>query len=138
MTEPNQQYAYFTICGDFDPAEISALVGVVPTESWLKGDVSPSTHLERKFSRWSLHSRLERTRELEDHIGDVILQLCPRKLQFLEISLRYGGVMQLVAYFNTHYPGYHWERELVESLADYALSVDFDLYYMYSDSREDS
>jgi hypothetical protein len=49
-------------------------VGVTPTECWLKGDVNPRTPLERKFSRWSLYSRLERTRELEDHITDVIEQ----------------------------------------------------------------
>lgn len=138
MTEPNEQYAYFTITGDFDPAEIPALVGVTPTECWLRGDVSPTTHRERKFSRWSLRSRLERTCKLEDHISDVILQLCPRKAQFREISLKYGGLMQLVAYFKTDYPGWHWVRETVESLAEYALSVDFDFYYMYSDSREDS
>jgi hypothetical protein len=41
--------------------------------------------------------------------------------------------MQLVAYFKTNYPGLHLRRELVESLAEYALSVDFDFYYLYSD-----
>jgi len=44
----------------------------------------------------------------------------------------------LVAKFNTGYPGYHFNRELVESLAEFKLEVDFDLYWMYSDSREDS
>src|ERR1035441_458422 len=75
MTEPNEQYAYFTIRGDFDTAEISKLVGVTPTEAWVKGDINPRTQLERKFSRGSLHPRLERSRELEAHIADVIEQL---------------------------------------------------------------
>jgi hypothetical protein len=138
MTEPNEQYAYFTIAGDFDPADISQLVGVTPTECWLKGGVNPRTQLERKVSRWSLYSRIERTRELEAHIADVIEQLTMNKRQFIELSSKHGGVMQLVAYFKTNYPGLHLGRELVESLAEYALSVDFDFYYLYSDCREDS
>jgi hypothetical protein len=60
MTEPNEQHAYFTICGAFDPAEISKLVGVTPTEAWVKGDMNLRTQLERKCSRWSLYSRLEK------------------------------------------------------------------------------
>jgi hypothetical protein len=57
MTDPNEQYAYFTITRDFDPTEISNLVGVAPTESWIKGSSNPHTRRQRPFSRWSLHSR---------------------------------------------------------------------------------
>jgi hypothetical protein len=138
MTEPNEQYAYFTLTGDFDPAEISKRVGVTPTECWLKGDVNPRTQHERKFSRWSLYSRLERNASLEDHIADVLQQLGENKSEFVEVSSKHGGVMQLVAYFKSGYPGLDFERELVKSLAAFSLSVDFDFYYLYSDSREDS
>ncbi len=138
MTEPNEQYAYFTIIGDFDPADISKLVGVTPTEAWVKGDINPRTQLERKVSRWSLYSRLERSRELEAHIADVIEQLGAKKNDFVALSSQHGGQVQLVAYFKTSYPGLHLKRGLVESLAEYGLSVDFDFYYLYSDCREDS
>ncbi len=138
MTKPNEQYAYFTIAGDFDPADISSSLGVKATESWLKGDVNPRTHLERKFSRWSLYSRLDRESSLEAHIENVIEQLRQNKQSFYEISLRYGGVMQLVGYFNTNYPGLHFDHKLIESLAEYAVSVDFDFYFLYSERREDS
>ncbi len=60
MTQVNLQYAYFTITDSFDPAEITRRIGVQPTESWSKGDPQPMTRLERKFSRWSLESRLDR------------------------------------------------------------------------------
>jgi hypothetical protein len=138
MTEPNEQYAYFTISGDFDPVDISKRLGVMPTEAWVKGDINPRTQLERKFSRWSLYSRLERSRELEAHIADVIEQMGAKRSDFVALSFQYGGQMQLVAYFKTSYPGLHLERRLVESLAEFALSVDFDFYYLYSDCREDS
>jgi hypothetical protein len=138
MTEPNEQYAYFTVTGDFDPSDISELVGVAPTECWRKGSVNPGTQLERTFSRWSLYSRLERNRSLEDHIADVIQQLRENRSGFGAVSSKYGGVMHLVAYFKCGYRGLDFDRELMKSLAEFSLSVDFDFYYLHSESREDS
>jgi hypothetical protein len=138
MTEPNEQYAYFTITGEFDPTEISDLVGVSPTESWRKGDVNTKTRYERKFSRWSLYSTLGRHRSLEDHIADVLEQLRLNRVGFCEASTRFGAVIQLVAYFKTEYPGLSFDRELVKALADFSLGLDCDFYYLYSDKREDS
>ena len=138
MTEPNEQYAYFTIAGDFDPGEISKLAEVTPTEFWRTGDVNARTKLARKFSRWSLYSRLPKAEALEDHIADVISQLDEHAPQFINLCSSHSGVMQLVGYFKTDYPGFHMDRELIERLARYGLSVDFDFYYLYSDNREDS
>jgi hypothetical protein len=123
MTENNEQYAYFTVVGDFDPADISQSLGIAATESWRKGDVNPRTQLERKCSRWSMYSRLERTSELEAHIADVVEQLSANKRRFVELSSKHDGVMQSVAYFKSSYPGLHFARELVESLAEFSLSL---------------
>lgn len=138
MTDANEQYAYFTTTGEFDPTEISDLVGVRPTEFWRKGDLNPKTQFERKSSRWSLTSRLSRHHRLEDHIADVLEQMRGNVTAFCKVSATYGGMMQLVAYFNTGYPGLTLGPELVKGLADFLLGVDCDFYYLYSDKREDS
>jgi hypothetical protein len=138
MIEPNEQYAYFTVSGDFDPSEISKLIGLSPTECWRRGDLNPKTHYERKFSRWSLHSRLERRRNLEDHVTDVLAQMRGNSAAFCEVSGKYGGVMQLVAYFKTDYPGLTLGRELVNQVSEFSLGVDCDFYFLYSHAREDS
>jgi hypothetical protein len=138
MTEPNEQYAYFTVSGEFDPSELSNLVGVRPTESWRKGDLNPKTQYERKLSRWALYSRLERHRSVEDHIADVLYQMRANPVAFCEASTKYGGVMQLVAYFKTDYPGLNFDREIVKGLSEFSLSVDCDFYFLYSHRREDS
>jgi hypothetical protein len=138
MTEENRCYAYFTVVGDFDPKSITERVGVSPSDTWGKGDLHPRTHAERKFSRWSLRSRLETTQPLEAHISDVLDQLDANSTAFKELSMKRGGGMQLVAYFHMFDPGVHLERELVQRLANYSLSVDCDFYYLYSDSREDT
>lgn len=75
MSEPNEQYAYFTVTGEFGPKEITQRLAVVPTDSWKVGDFHPRTGLERKFSRWCLYSRLARSKELEEHIADVLAQM---------------------------------------------------------------
>jgi len=138
MSELNEQYAYFTIVGDFDPEEITRAVRVRPSESWRKGELHPRTRLERKFSRWSLDSRLPKTEELEAHINDVLSQLDEQPDAFSKTIDLYGGCMQLVGYFHEVYPGLQFDRRTVEGLARHHLSVDFDFYYLWSDARENT
>jgi hypothetical protein len=61
-----------------------------------------------------------------------------KQAEFLSLSREFGGCMQLVGYWNSQYPGLHFDRSTVEGLAKYALTVDFDFYYLYSDGREDT
>jgi Domain of unknown function (DUF4279) len=136
MVENNKQYAYFALEGDFDPADITARVGVQPSECWRRGDICDRTHRERKASRWSLYSRLERSQELEAHICDVLAQLDTHAEAFAAVSCEYGGWIQLVAYLHRDYPGLHFDRGITEWLARYTLAVDFDFYWLYSDRRE--
>jgi hypothetical protein len=138
MSKPNEQYAYFTIVGDFDPEEITRVLTISPSDSWRKGDLHPRTRLERKFSRWSLKTRLPKTEPLEAQISDVLSQLDKQPEAFAKIITLYGGCMQLVGYFHELYPGLHFNSSIVESLARHHLSVDFDFYYLWSDARENT
>lgn len=138
MSQDNEQYAYFTITDSFDPSEITRRIGMESTTSWRKGELNPKNQMERKFSRWSLASRLGRSADLEDHIKDVLAQMDQKPAEFQSLSREFGGWMQLVGYWHTDYPGLHFDRSVVEGLARYKLSVDFDFYYLYSDGREDT
>src|SRR5689334_1226581 len=136
MSQPNEQYAYFAVTGTFDPEEITSRAGVGPSDSWRAGDLHPRTRMERKFSRWALHSRLPRNEPLEAHIRDVLDQLDENPEGFAALSRDYGGCMQLVGYFHERYPGLHFDTDLVAGLGRYGLSVDFDFYDLWSDQRE--
>jgi hypothetical protein len=113
------------------------LLGTTPSWSWRKGDLRPRTHHERKFSRWSLVSRLEHSHSLEEHIKDVLDQFDQNPNGFAKVSEEYGGIMQLVGYFHEIYPGFHFEPNTLIRLAKYSVAVDFDFYYLFSDARED-
>ncbi|TXT37970.1 MAG: hypothetical protein FD138_520 [Planctomycetota bacterium] len=128
MVDDNEYYAYFSVKGEFDPADITARVGVEPTECWRKGDTCPRRLMERKFSRWCLHSRLSRDQTLEAHVVDVLAQLDANSQAFRAASQEFGGTMQLVGYFFRDYPGLQFERGVTEGLARYSLEVDFDFY----------
>jgi hypothetical protein len=138
MVSENKQYAYFSISGIFDPDLITNRVGVMPTECWRQGDIHPTTQMERKFSRWSLFSQLDHSRDLEDHVRNVLDQLNTKQNVFQEISNEFGGLMQLVGHFYKYYPGMHFDKRIVCDLAKYELEVDYDFYYLYSENREDT
>ena len=91
----------------------------------------------RKCSRWELHSRLETTATLEEHVVDVLTQLDENRDAFKQLSAELGGVMELVGYFHAYYPGLTFERDVIERLAGYSLSMDCDFYYL-SDGGQDS
>lgn len=139
MSLPNETYAYFTIAGDeLDPAEITTLLGLEPTDSWNKGDINPRTGLERKFGRWSLFSRLARTEGFAAHISDVLMQMEQNVAGFIRVINAFEGQMQLVGYFHSTYPGLALTSQTIQGLAKYNLAVDLDFYYLYSDARENT
>ncbi|HET7831682.1 MAG TPA: DUF4279 domain-containing protein [Gallionella sp.] len=138
MSEPNRQYAYFSLHGAFDPGEITLTVGVQPSECWNKGDLHPTRRFERKASHWKLRSRLSEWEPIEAHIADVLAQLEENPAGFIKVSEMHGGCMQLVGFFHDGYPGLHFEPELVLGLAKYHLEIDFDFYNLWSDAREDT
>lgn len=138
MNEANQQRAYFTVAGEFDPEDVSRIVGVPPTRPWKKGEINPRTGLERKASRWSLDSRLSSSEPLEAHVRDVLQQPLANATVYAAVTENYGGVMQLVGYFYTSYPGFGLARTEINDLSKLGLQLDCDFYYLYSTEREES
>jgi Domain of unknown function (DUF4279) len=138
MTRANEFKVYFTLVGDFNPADITHQIGVEPTESWKKGDRNEKTHLERKFSRWSLESRLESLEPVVEHIRDVLKQLEPHIEMVKAVRSNFDGGMQIVAHFHSDAPGFHFDEDVIAGCAAMNLSIDCDFYTLYSDKREDS
>jgi Domain of unknown function (DUF4279) len=135
MARKNECYAYFKLEGSFQPDQITKRIGVTPTKSFLQGDLIPRTQMARKLNGWQLHSRLEKTAKLELHVSDVLAQLDANRSGFKRISPEFGGVMELVGYFHADYPGLTFDREVVERLAEYSLSVDCDFYFLAEEDQ---
>jgi len=139
MRKPqNECYAYFSVAGSFEPADITQRVGIPPTRSCREGDIIPKTQTPLKCSRWQLHSRLDRSAGLEAHVSDVLAQLDANTISFQQLSTELGGVMELVGYFYDDYPGLTFESDTVMRLAQYSLSVDCDFYLRNAKEEEGS
>lgn len=138
MTKENEQYAYLTVAGDFDPEVMSTRLGLAPTECWQKGEVNARTGYERTSSRWSLRSRLAESCELEEHVRDVLEQTRESAEAIREAGREFKCWVQLVGYFHTDYPGFGLDRDLIGGLAALNVGIDCDFYYLYSHEREDS
>jgi len=134
--KPNECYAYFAVKDvDLDPAAITRQLGVAPSDSWKRGDLTP-TRRERQFGCWELRSRLPSISELEEHILDVLMQMDANPGAFKEVGERHGGLMQLVGYFHEIGVGLQLTRDVVKRIAAFGLEIDQDFYYLYSESRE--
>jgi Domain of unknown function (DUF4279) len=120
------------VSGSFDPAQITERMGIKPTKSSLDGDLIEHTKMARKTSRWMLHSRLDKTASLEEHVSDVLDQLDARKFDFKQLSSELDGVIELVGYFYGDYPGLFFDRDVIRRLSEYSLSMDCDFYYLAS------
>jgi hypothetical protein len=136
VTKANKCYAYFHVAGSFDPGQITERVGVNPTKSFLEGSAIERSQMVRKCSRWELHSRLETTAALEEHVVDVLNQLDEKRNAFRQLCAELGGVMELVGYFHAYYPGLTFERDVIERLAACSLSMDCDFYYLCDEGGE--
>jgi hypothetical protein len=102
-------------------------VGVSPTYAVQEGE--PGRYAKAvKCSHWELRSRLDMQAPLESHVKDVLDQLDANKSGFEQLSREFGGTLELVGYFLEARPGVHFEQEIVEKIAQYALSIDCDFY----------
>ena len=135
-TETNETYAYFCVRGDFDPKEISTALGLVPTESWMKGDMDSKRKKKRHFSKWALYSKLPKTEPLDSHIANVLDQLKEKKEEVRAIAESFDGCLQLVGYFYDQEPGFHMTRERIKSVADLSLEIDYDFYHIPENQKD--
>lgn len=68
----------------------------------------------------------------------MLTQLDSNPSAFRQLSTEFGGVMELVGYFYDCYPALTFERDVVERLAQYSLSVDCDFYYFVAEAKSSS
>jgi Domain of unknown function (DUF4279) len=92
--------ASFRLTGiDFDPEEITATVGIIPSKTWRVGDlINPKAAIRYQHNGWSLKSKLENSAELEDHIKSVLEQLQPGWVPLREICSRHYAEIACVIY----------------------------------------
>jgi hypothetical protein len=124
-------YAYFRVAArDLPLSEITATLGIEPTESWKRGDpgkYNPS----RPDSGWCLHSPLPRAEtDLGAHIEALLPLLRQRQPEIRALSERFKTFLVCVGkYDGSASPGLFLSQESVALLASLGMAVDADLYF---------
>src|SRR5207247_211703 len=95
------------LTGPFDPAELTRIVGITPTESWTKGAVrnhGPEfLAAPTRTSGWVVRSTRARTDPLDVHARSVLDQLAPGWDPLKQVCRRYRAMFEFVI----------WQVELV-------------------------
>lgn len=133
MTSPpltTREYAYFHITGPGKHEDLSALLGVKPSEAWNIGDISPRTGQPRKFMSWRLRSGLDDTQPLQEHIAQILVSLRPKADALRQLWAEHDLTLQCVGYFPPSGHGMHFDREQVRQASMLGLALDLDFYYV--------
>ncbi|CAN5675099.1 hypothetical protein BH09VER1_BH09VER1_02260 [soil metagenome] len=126
--------AHVSLCvSEFDdPAIITLLIGLSPTEVWCVGDPIPGrSSVRRKFSRWSLGSPLSAHATLDDHLDALLLLIEPVSARVRGCAIRFHtGITCAVYYHQGFTQGIHLSKSLLRRVSELGVPLDFDLYFL--------
>ncbi|HBE17942.1 MAG TPA: hypothetical protein DEG17_17565 [Cyanobacteria bacterium UBA11149] len=138
MDKINEIYAYFRLSGvDLDPDEITAKVGIEPTETWKTGDLiirPKGRRVTRKFSLWKVKSKLDPLGELDPtevldlHVESVFEQLEPGWESLVKICRDYDALICGVVYVYTDMPAICLTKENIKKISELNAGIDIDVY----------
>ncbi|MGC4030658.1 MAG: DUF4279 domain-containing protein [Tepidisphaeraceae bacterium] len=130
MIHAPEHHVYFAVIdfGD-DPGVVTAMMGMPPTRAWVggepRGDGGRQTH-----SRWALQSRLPLSSAIDLHVDDVLSQLQGRQAAVRDVLGRFPAHLAIAAYWDAFNPSFQLSSTIIQSVAEFGLLIDFDLYYL--------
>jgi len=130
MSETHVFLGIFDFGDDLDA--VTAVVGLAPTRTWLRGDVVPSTRAGRQtHSRWSLHSGLPTSAPLESQLSALLAKLEPVADRVREAATRFSAVLWVAIYTSEVNPVLTLSAEDAARVGALGLPLDFDIYLLH-------
>ena len=120
--------ASFLITGFSCAHEVTEVIGVQPTETWVKGDRIGKSILIRKSNGWRLRSRLSLRADLERHARHILKRIYPRGTKLLSLKGYQGNFSVAMYIYDSDRPPIVLPAEVVQQMAQLRASVDIDLY----------
>ncbi len=139
MAHLHRSVATLRISGeDLDPAEISALLGCVPTSSQRKGDVftSKASGLSRtvKLGAWRLEAADREPEDLDGQIAELLSKLTPSLEVWASIAERYAVDLFCGFFMQETNEGVEISARSLASLGERGIILGLDIY---SPTREE-
>lgn len=114
-----------------DPSEITRDSGIVPTRTWLKGElINPKAIVKHKGNGWELSSGISQSAEFADHVEALVKLIQPHSEELRKICSQYYAELSCALYMhlNESTPWIHFNRPTLELFAYIGVEVDFDTY----------
>jgi uncharacterized protein DUF4279 len=112
-----------------DPKIVTEMIGVQPSESWIRGDPMPNHPTARRtHSRWALHSGLHTSAGLEEQLLALLEKLESVGDRVRDIAAQFIAVVWAAAYTSDNNPGFGISPDLATRLGELGLGIDFDIY----------
>jgi hypothetical protein len=124
-----REYAYFHVTGNGRHEDVTALLGLSPSNAWNIGDHSPRTGSTHKFMSWKLKSGHDDTEPLAEHVKSLLLLLSLRPDALDKLSSDFDLTLQCVGYFPPSGHGFSFDREQIRNAARLGLAIDLDFYF---------
>jgi hypothetical protein len=118
---------------DGSPEDVTARLGLQPTQSWRTGDPIGKSARLYAMNGWSLSSGLDASAELDDHVRALLGLLEPAMPALRELSERWDLELSCALYAREYVPACHFDRETIERLASIGAEIDVDLYCLTQD-----
>jgi hypothetical protein len=128
----NEYQAYLRIAGfHCHPDEITRILGLDPTETWIEGEeyLSPGMREtgHRKFSFWAKESPLLEG-DLDEKMEALITVIRPHASRFRELPEVTALVIQGVIQADDFMPGVGFTRDQIKVIADIGATIDVDIF----------
>jgi hypothetical protein len=133
MTSPpltDRQYAYFRVTGPGTHEEVTANLGLEPSEAWNAGDINPRNGKPRKSMYWEKRSGLDDKQPIDEQLKTLFLYLGSRSEALRSLWVEYDLTLQCVGHFPPSGHGLHFTREQVRQAAQLGLAIDLDFYFL--------
>ena len=128
--------AAFILTGSqISPDDITDLIGVQPSQTWLTGDSIQRTALKRKHDGWSLATDPANELDLAKPVQALLDVLEPHREGILEAKRKYdlNAEFSIGAYVEEDIPIVHFEESLVARIALLEAAIDVDIILVGED-----
>jgi Domain of unknown function (DUF4279) len=138
--ENGNTYVYFALKGDnFDPQVVTARLGIIPTETWKKGDLR-NNKMPIQHSGWKLSTEKGIEYLMVDKLVDEVIGKLLDKIEIInELKNQYNlhSVLEIVLYIDTNEsqstPALGHDLKTIEFLYRTQTETDVDMYRFTSE-----
>lgn len=115
---------------DLDPADVTTLLGCMPTRSFRAGDVRSTRSPDQRWKHggWILKTTLDRQADLGAQIEDLLDQVTQDVAVWQQITERFSARIFCGIFMERENEGFGLDPDVLARLAVRKLPVDFDLY----------